>query len=89
MKSEILHIDNALLHKAFSYTRSQGLDLSAILEDFLIQLISHSQSSVEEKIRKVKISNEVKSLAGRLNLEGNAVDWDEAKQAYFREKYGV
>ena len=47
-----------------------------------------SKPSLEEKIKNFPISKEVKSLAGHLHIDGNAMDWDKEREHYLADKYG-
>ena len=87
MEQVALHIDNVVLHEASLHAKEQGVDLSVVIESFLKRWIS--KPSLEDKIRKFPISKEVKSLAGHLKMEGNAIDWEKEKDNYLIEKYGL
>ena len=50
-----LHIDDVILRKAFFYAKMKGVDLSAVVENFLAQFVSTSLS-YEDKIKKFPIS---------------------------------
>lgn len=45
--------------------------------------------SVEDKINDFPISDKVKSLSGRLKVDGNDIDWDKEREEYYREKYAL
>ncbi len=46
------------------------------------------RASLYAKIKNFPISKEVKSLAGHLHIDGNAMDWDKEREHYLADKYG-
>ena len=82
-----LHIDDVILRKAFFYAKMKGVDLSAVVENFLPQFVSTSLS-YEDKIKKFPISQEVKSLVGHPKVDAAAIDWEKEKEDYLLQKYG-
>ena len=81
-----LHINRDVFQQASLYAKEQGVDLSAVIESFLMKWVS--QPSLEEKIKNFPISEEVKSLAKHLHIDGNAMDWDKEREHYLADKYG-
>ena len=55
-----LHINNAILHQAFQYADAKGMNLSQIIESFLLNLVHVDK---EESLKNFPISDKVKSLA--------------------------
>ena len=87
-RNMVLHIDDAILRKAFLYAKIKGVDLSAIVERFLSQFAS-APLSYEEKIKKFPISQEVRDLVGHPKGNPAAIDWDKEKEEYLSQKYGL
>lgn len=85
-KKLTLHIDDSVLHKAFYYAENQGLDLSTVVESFLRKFVV---SSHKDTVKNFPISDKVRSLSGRLKVKGDNVDWENEKNSYFEEKYGL
>lgn len=81
-----LHISNAVLRKALVCAESKGTNQSAVVESLLAQWTT--EQTLEEKINNFPISDKVKSLAGRIKTS-KAVDWEQQKDEYFKEKYGL
>ena len=86
MEQIALHINRDVFQQASLYAKEQGVDLSAVIESFLIKWVS--KLSLEEKIKNFPISEEVKSLAKHLHIDGNAMDWDKEREHYLADKYG-
>lgn len=86
MEQIALHINRDVFQQASLYAKEQGVDLSAVIESFLIKWVS--KLSLEEKIKNFPISEEVKSLAKHLHIDGNAMDWDKEREHYLVDKYG-
>lgn len=84
----VLHIDDAILRKAFLYVKIRGGDLSSVVERFLSQFAS-APLSYEEKIKKFPISQEVKDLVRHPKINPVAIDWDKEKEEYLSQKYGL
>lgn len=86
MEQIALHINRDVFQQASLYAKEQGVDLSAVIESFLMKWVS--KLSLEEKIKNFPISEEVKSLAKHLHIDGNAMDWDKEREHYLVDKYG-
>ena len=78
-----LHIDSQTLNRAYLYAQAHNLDLSAVIEAFLLQL---SMGKIED-VRKIIISKEIMELAGSLPVDQVTDDWKAEKEAYLTEKY--
>jgi len=81
-----LHINESVLHNAFQYAESKGMDLSAIVESFLVRMLTVNE---KDKISNFPISDRVRSLAGRMNPEVVLPDDKKAKEDYLKEKYDL
>ncbi len=57
-----LNIDSQTLNRAYLYAQAHNIDLSALIESFLLQF---SMGKIKE-VRNIKISKEVMNLAGSL-----------------------
>ncbi len=82
-----LYIDDSVLSRAQVYAQLKGISLSSIIESFLSKWTK--EQSLEEKINKFPISNEVRSLAGRMKINANTVDLDLLRDDYLKEKYAL
>lgn len=82
----ILHINNAVLHQAYQYADAKGLNLSQIVESFLLNLI-HVEKG--ENIKNFPISDKVKSLSKRIRQDALGIDYEEEKEEYLKQKYGL
>ena len=80
-----LKIDGLVLERALTHAKAKGLNLSALIESFLTHWTN--EQTLEEKIKNFHISEEVKSLAGRISINDNEADYDKIKYEYFKEKY--
>lgn len=78
-----LNIDSQTLNKAYLYAQAHGLDLSAVIESFLLQFSMGKMDNV----RGCEISREVLDLAGSLSSANNSDDWKAEKAACLLEKY--
>ncbi len=78
-----LHIDSQTLNRAYLYAQAHNLDLSAVIEAFLLQF---SMGKTED-VRKIIISKEIMELAGSLPVDQVTDDWKKEKEAYLTEKY--
>ena len=78
-----LHIDSQTLNRAYLYAQAHDLDLSAVVEAFLLQF---SMGKIED-VRKIVISKEIMELAGSLPVDQVTDDWKTEKEAYLSEKY--
>lgn len=78
-----LNIDGQTLNRAYLYAQAHDLDLSAVIEAFLLQF---SMGKIED-VRKIEISNEIMELAGSLPANQVSDDWRAEKEAYLTEKY--
>lgn len=87
MEQIALHINRVVFQRASLYAKEQGVDLSAVIESFLMKWVS--KSSLEEKIKNFPISKDVKSLAEHLNIDGNAMDWNKEREYYLADKHGL
>lgn len=81
-----LHINNAVLHQAFQYADAKGMNLSQIVESFLLNFVRMNK---EEKGKDFQISDKVKSLATRIRKDVQDVDWEKEKEEYLMQKYGL
>ena len=79
-----LHINNAILHQAFQYADAKGMNLSQIIESFLLNLVHVDK---EESLKNFPISDKVKSLATRVQKEIKNIDWEKEKEEYLIQKY--
>ena len=82
----ILHINNAVLHQAYQYADAKGLNLSQIVESFLLNLIHVKKG---ENIKNFPISDKVKSLSKRIRQDALGIDYEEEKEEYLKQKYGL
>ena len=79
-----LKIDSQTLNQAYLYAQAHNLDLSAVIESFLISFTEGKTGDVRHRT----ISKEVMDLAGSLaSVEAND-DWKNQKESYLLEKYG-
>jgi hypothetical protein len=78
-----LNIDSQTLNRAYLYAQAHSIDLSALIESFLLQF---SMGKIKE-VRNIKISKEVMDLAGSLSAVEISDDWKAEKEAYLSEKY--
>ena len=78
-----LNIDSQTLNRAYLYAQAHNIDLSALIESFLLQF---SMGKIKE-VRNIKISKEVMDLAGSLSAVEISDDWKAEKEAYLSEKY--
>lgn len=85
-RKTVLHINDAILHTAFKYAESKGMDLSAIIESYLVRMVSMEE---KEKIKNYPISDKVRSLAGRMKANASLFDLENEKEKYLKEKYGL
>ena len=85
-RNTVLHINDAVLHTAFKYAESQGMDLSAVVESFLIRMVSMDD---KKPARNFPISDKVKSLAGRIKVDSSHLNLEKEKEDYLKEKYGL
>ena len=81
-----LHINNAVLHQALQYADAKGVNLSQIVETFLLNLV---YANKKENLKNFPISDKVKSLATRIRQDVQDVDWEKEKREYFAQKYGL
>ena len=87
MSKEVLHINGLLLEEAAVYATKRGVDLSSVVENFFSGWIS--DDSVEDKISRFHISEEVKSVTRHAGNPAVSIDPEEEKDRYFSEKYGL
>lgn len=78
-----LNIDSQTLNRAYLYAQAHNIDLSALIESFLLQF---SMGKIKEE-RNIKISKEVMDLAGSLSTNKVSNDWKAEKAAYLSEKF--
>lgn len=77
-----LKINESILKKAVCYAQKNKIDLSVVIEDFLVRF---SDDTTIPK-RKVVISDEVRELEGILSAaEGDS--WKEGRANYLAEKH--
>ena len=58
-----LHINETILHNTFQYAESKGMDFSAVIESFLIRMLTVNE---KDKVKNFPISDKVRSLANRI-----------------------
>ena len=68
MEKVVLHIGEDTLREAFDVAKVRGMDLSSVVEEFLLRFISMKRSNMEKTIR---VSDDVRALAGMLASEKN------------------
>lgn len=78
-----LHIDGQTLNRAYLYAQAHGLDLSSVIESFLLQFAMGKTDNVRNR----EISKEVMELAGSLSDANATDDWKAEKETYLLEKY--
>lgn len=78
-----LNIDSQTLNRAYLYAQAHDLDLSEVIEAFLLQF---SMGKIKD-VRKVLISKEVMDLAGSIPATNVPDDWKTKKEAFLTEKY--
>ena len=78
-----LNIDSQTLNRAYLYAQAHNIDLSALIESFLLEF---SMGKLTE-VRNIKISKEVMDLAGSLSVTETSNDWKAEKEAYLSKKY--
>ena len=78
-----LNIDSQTLNRAYLYAQAHNIDLSALIESFLLEF---SMGKLTE-VRNIKISKEVMDLAGSLSVTETSNDWKVEKEAYLSKKY--
>ncbi|WP_165154713.1 DUF6364 family protein [Parabacteroides sp. ZJ-118] len=81
--NSVLNIDEHTLREAFDYARIKGIDLSDMVEKFLLKFISGK----EDRTRKIQVSDEVRALAGILSSDKNDKSWRERKSDCLESKY--
>ena len=78
-----LNIDSQTLNQAYLYAQAHNIDLSALIESFLLQF---SMGKIKE-VRNIKISKEVMDLAGSLSTTEISDNWKAEKEVYLSKKY--
>lgn len=78
-----LNIDSQTLNKAYLYAKAHDIDLSALIEAFLLQF---SMGKIKET-HNIQISKEIMDLAGSLAETRGSDDWKAEKEAFLTEKY--
>lgn len=78
-----LNIDSQTLNRAYLYAKAHDMDLSAVIEAFLLQF---SMGKIKD-VRNMMISKEVMDLAGSLHATQVTEAWKTEKEAYLTEKY--
>ena len=78
-----LNIDSQTLNRAYLYAQAHDMDLSEVVEAFLLQF---SMGKIKD-VRSMMISKEVMDLAGSLPRTHVSDDWKTEKEAYLTEKY--
>lgn len=78
-----LNIDSQTLNRAYLYAQAHNMDLSAVIEAFLLQF---AMGKIKD-VRNMVISKEVMDLAGSLSATHDSNDWKAEKEAYLTEKY--
>lgn len=84
MEGLTLHINDRTLQAALEHAKMKGIDLSVVVERFLLKFISEKADEIEKEIR---ISDEVKALVGILSPEESSRDWRDRKSDYLKSKY--
>ena len=78
-----LKIDSQTLNRAYLYAQAHNMDLSAVIEAFLLQF---SMGKIID-VRKIMISKEVMDLAGSIPVTETSEDWKTKKEAFLTEKH--
>ena len=78
-----LNIDGQTLNRAYLYAQAHNMDLSAVIEAFLLQF---AMGKIQD-VRNMLISKEVMELAGSIPVTGVSDDWKAEKEAYLIDKY--
>ena len=78
--------NNTVLHQAFQYADAKGVNLSQIVESFLLNLVHLDK---EDNVKNFPISDKVKSLATRIRKDIQSVNWEKEKEDYLMQKYGL
>ena len=81
-----LHINRAVLHQAFQYADAKGMNLSQIVESFLLNLVHVDKKN---SVRNIPISDKVKSLSERIRQDVHDIDYEKEKEEYLMQKYGL
>lgn len=86
----ILKINDSVLEKAMTYANQRGVNLSAVVEDFLFRLASGPNAKAADDIQKRKASRQLperfKSLKGSL-ADADKGDIEDVRLKYLLEKY--
>ena len=78
-----LNIDAQTLNRAYLYAKAHDLDLSAVIEAFLLQFAMGEY----EDVRNILISKEVMDLAGSIPASTESDDWRAEKEDFLTKKY--
>ena len=76
-------INNNIYQQASAYAKQQGLSINAVIENFLVRFIGHSQEANEQPIPDVVLS----LLGAGEPADDNDLNAREAYQQYLEEKY--
>ena len=76
-------IQNNLYKQASAYAEQQGLNLTTVIENFLIRFVGHSKAQSEQSIPDVVMS----LLGAGEKTDENDINGREAYYQYLEEKY--
>lgn len=76
-------INNNIYQKAQSYAQQQGLNLTTVIEDFLLRFIMRSKANTEQPVPDVVLS----LLGAGEPIADNDLNGREAYYQYLEEKY--
>ena len=76
-------IQNSLYKQASAYAEQQGLNLTTVIENFLIRFVGHSKAQSEQSIPDVVMS----LLGAGEKIDENDINGREAYYQYLEEKY--
>lgn len=86
----ILKINDSVSEKAMTYANQRGVNLSAVVEDFLFRLASGPNAKAADDVQKRKASRQLperfKSLKGSL-ADADKGDVEDVRLKYLLEKY--
>ena len=76
-------INGNLYQEAQAYAQKQGLNLTTVIEEFLLHIIGKSQNAQEETVPDVVLS----LLGAGEAVDDDDLNGDKARMEYLREKY--
>ena len=84
----LLKINDSVLEKAITYANQRGVNLSAVVEDFLFKLASGPNAKEADDVQKRKrqLPERFKSLKGSL-ADADKGDIEDVRLKYLLEKY--